>query len=206
MAADPHRGPAIGIHLYWLPLGSRGNGFVRFGGRVYESWVARRQQRQPLDLYHTALEVMLPDGRVVVETVWPIPDSKGAARGVVVEGPVFDRRLAWLRPMRYEVRCWRDGVIVDAGDAVGGPRLVSDDADQAQRLVELAASVPPLTWGNDELDTGEMWNSNSVVSMLLARSGVPMASIEPPNGGRAPGWTAGVVAGRRDAGGRPGSS
>ncbi len=197
MAADSRPGPAIGIHLYWLRLGSRGSGFVRLGGRVYEAFLARKQGREPLDLYHAALEVVLPDERVVVETVWPIPDSNGESRGVVVEGPVFTRRLAWLRPMRYEVRCWRDGVIIDAGDAIGGPRLVSDEAGRARRLVDLASSVPALVWGNDELGTGEMWNSNSVVSMLLARSGVPMASILPPDGGRAPGWRAGVVAGTR---------
>jgi hypothetical protein len=37
-----------------------------------------------------------------------------------------------------------------------------------------------------------MWNSNSVVSWLLARSGLQPEEIGPPAGGRAPGWAAGV--------------
>jgi hypothetical protein len=39
-----------------------------------------------------------------------------------------------------------------------------------------------------------MWNSNSVISWLLARSGLPAEAIRPPAGGRAPGWQAGLVA------------
>jgi hypothetical protein len=40
---------------------------------------------------------------------------------------------------------------------------------------------------------GEMWNSNSVISWLLVRSGVPMDGIEAPGQGRAPGWDAGIA-------------
>jgi hypothetical protein len=42
-----------------------------------------------------------------------------------------------------------------------------------------------------------MWNSNSVVSWLLAESGLPAERIQPPRGGRAPGWRAGVELARR---------
>jgi hypothetical protein len=42
-----------------------------------------------------------------------------------------------------------------------------------------------------------MWNSNSVISWLLARSGLPTNAIGPPAGGRAPGWQAGLVTARR---------
>jgi hypothetical protein len=42
-----------------------------------------------------------------------------------------------------------------------------------------------------------MWNSNSVVSWLIAGSGLSPESIRPPAGGRAPGWRAGIVAARR---------
>jgi hypothetical protein len=48
-------------------------------------------------------------------------------------------------------------------------------------------------WGRDELRAGEMWNSNSVISWLIARSGLDVESIRPPARGRAPGWRAGVV-------------
>jgi hypothetical protein len=38
-----------------------------------------------------------------------------------------------------------------------------------------------------------MWNSNSLISWLIARSGIDTASIHPPTGGRAPGWHAGLA-------------
>jgi hypothetical protein len=44
-----------------------------------------------------------------------------------------------------------------------------------------------------------MWNSNSVISWLIARSGIDIESIRPPAGGRAPGWQAGLVVARRHA-------
>ena len=44
-----------------------------------------------------------------------------------------------------------------------------------------------------------MWNSNSVVSWVIARSGLDAESIKPPAGGRAPGWHAGLeIASRRE--------
>ena len=52
-------------------------------------------------------------------------------------------------------------------------------------------------WGRDELGAGEMWNSNSVIAWVIARSGIEAQSIQPPRGGRAPGWRAGVVVASR---------
>jgi hypothetical protein len=52
-------------------------------------------------------------------------------------------------------------------------------------------------WGRDELHAGEMWNSNSVIAWLIARTGLEAEAIEPPPAGRAPGWNAGLVAVRR---------
>ena len=54
-------------------------------------------------------------------------------------------------------------------------------------------------WGRDELHTGEMWNSNSLISWLIARSGLDVDSVALPTGGRAPGWRAGIVAHREQA-------
>ncbi len=139
----------------------------------------------------------MPEGRFVIETAWPIPDAEPASRGVVVEGPVGSRRVERLRVLRYEVRRWRDGVIPDILEAVASPQRLSDEVDRAYRVLDLAPSVPSLVWGRDELGAGEMWNSNSVVSWLLARSGLPTEGIRPPAGGRAPGWEAGLVAARR---------
>lgn len=195
-AQSRSRSSDAGIDLYWIPLGAGGNGFVRFNGRVYEAVKARVESRRRLDLYHTALTVRVPEGRFVVENAWPSPDAATDSRGVVLEGPVFGRSIARFRPFRYEIRCWRDGLIPDAGEAIDSPLLVSDDLLRAQRLLTSVASVPPLIWGRDERETGEMWNSNSVVSWLLTRAGLAMDEICPPPGGRAPGWMAGIAVAR----------
>jgi hypothetical protein len=102
-----------------------------------------------------------------------------------------------MKIFRYELRCWHNGVIPDIGEAVDSPRHLSDDPAQTQALLSLVSAVPTPVWGRDELHAGEMWNSNSFVSWLLVRAGIDVAAIEPPAGGRAPGWTAGAVVARR---------
>ncbi|HSL25932.1 MAG TPA: hypothetical protein VLA54_06575, partial [Acidimicrobiia bacterium] len=161
LAAEP---ATTSIDLYWIPLGAGGAGFVRLNGRVYEAIQARLERRRPLALFHTALEVEALDGRFIIENAWPSPNADTASRGVVVEGPVGSRRVARLRLFRYEVRCWRDGIIPDAAEAVASPQRLSGDPRLARRLLDLVASVPVLVWGRDELGAGEMWNSNSVIS------------------------------------------
>jgi hypothetical protein len=42
-----------------------------------------------------------------------------------------------------------------------------------------------------------MWNSNSMISWLIARAGLRAESVHPPAGGRASGWRAGLVVARR---------
>jgi len=182
----------IGIFLYWIPLGAGGTGFVRMNGRIYEGVKARLERRQPLDLYHTALEVGVPEGPRVVETMWPSPDADTGSRGVVVEAPVFARWMSRTRVFRYEVRCWQDGILPDREQAIGGPQTLSEDLHTARHLLQMTGSVPALIWGRDESDVGDMWNSNSVISWLLTRSGLPIGRFQPPSGGRAPGWQAGI--------------
>ncbi|HZA40552.1 MAG TPA: hypothetical protein VFA00_07995 [Actinomycetota bacterium] len=186
---------AAAIDLYWLPLGAGGH-FVRLNGRVYEFIRASVERRKALDLYHSALEVTVPEGRFVIENAWPIPDADPAARGVTVEGPVGSRRLGRFRVFRYEVRRWLDGAIPDVAEAVASPVRLSSNEDDARRVLALASDVPVEVWGRDELRVGEMWNSNSVISWLLAGAGLPAAEIKPPPRGRAPGWISGVVAAR----------
>jgi hypothetical protein len=188
---DRHSQP--GVFLYWIPLGAGGSGFVRMNGRLYEAFQAGLGRRRRLDLYHTALQVRLPEGDFIVETTWPSPDGEVASRGVVVEGAVFAAWLSFTRVFRYEVRCWRDGVLPDADEAISGPQRVSGDLMVARNLLEMVGSVPALTWGRDPLGLGDMWNSNSVISWLLARSGLAMDTIPAPVGGRAPGWDAGLA-------------
>jgi hypothetical protein len=193
------------IELYWLPLGA-GGWFVRLNGRLYEAIHALLERRRPLDLYHSALRVHLPEGSFAIENCWPIPDGDGPSRGVVVEGPVGSRRMARWRALRYEVRRWRDGIIADADAAVASPQFLSDDPVRACRLLDLVAALPTPVWGRDELGTGEMWNSNSVIAWLLAQVGLLTDEIHPPTGGRTPGWEAGLVMARRQQPGddRPG--
>jgi len=187
--------PGSGVELYWLPLGVGGH-FVRLNGRVYERLVAWLERREAFVLYHAALCVELPEGSYVIEQA-PVRDGHGAERGVVAEGAVGSRRAAGFRIFRYELRCWRGGVIPDADEAVESPRLLTSDPDVARRLLELVHAVPMAVWGRDELGAGEMWNSNSLIAWLLARAGLPAATIHPPAGGRAPGWSAGVVVAAR---------
>lgn len=180
------------VDLYWLPLGAGGH-FVAINGCIYESIVARRDHRDRLDIYHTALVVSVLEGRFVIENAWPIPDARTSGRGVVVQGPVGAPILGHFRAFRYEVRCWRDGTIADIDAAVASPQLLSDDDHLAHALLELIPSIPVLTWGRKPYGCVEMWNSNSVISWLLTRVGVDMDRIEPPPRGRAPGWATGVA-------------
>lgn len=182
-----------GIYLYWIPLGAGGTGFVRMNGRIYERVKAWAERREPLDLYHTALEVRMSEGRYVVETMWPSPAGDPATRGVAVQAPVFAGWLSFTRIFRYEVRCWREGELPDASAAVGGPQAVSRDRLVAERLLDTCGEVPALTWGRDPGMVGDMWNSNSVISWLLSRAGVPIEKLRAPVRGRAPGWDAGVA-------------
>jgi hypothetical protein len=184
------------IDLFWLPLGAGGHS-VRWNGRVFEAVMARLERRPVCDLYHSALEVRVPEGIYVIEMT-PIRDDNGAQRGVVGEGPVGTRWAGAFRLFRYELRRWPGGSIPDVAEAVESPKRLSDDPGRARRLLELVPLVPKVVWGRDELHAGEMWNSNSVVSWLLARSGLDVSSIEPPPGGRAPGWMAGLVVAARE--------
>lgn len=185
------------IDLYWLPLGAGGHS-VRFNGRVYEALAARQQRRGTHDLYHSALVVEVPEGRFVIETA-PIRAGDDPQRGVVGEGAVGARWAGRFRIFRYELRCWRNGVIPDIGEAVESPRRLSNEPDQARRLLRLVEDVPRPVWGRDDLRTGEMWNSNSVIAWLIARAGLDPHAIHPPVGGRAPGWNAGLVVAQRSA-------
>jgi hypothetical protein len=142
------------------------------------------------------LAVTVAEGRFVIEMT-PVPDANGARRGVVAEGAVGSRWLGHLRVFRYEIRCWQDGTIPDISEASSSGSIRVDQSIGHQML-DLARSVPTAVWGRDELGAGEMWNSNSVSSWLLTRSGVNQVKLGPPHGGRAPGWDAGIVVARRD--------
>lgn len=147
---------------------------------------------------HSALQVHDRGRRFVIEMT-PVWSSDEIDRGVVGEGAVGMTWLGRSRYFRYEVRCWQDGQIPDLAEAVAGARRVSHDEAHAASLIDLVPTVPPLIWGRDQLGAGDMWNSNSLTAWLLARTGHDLSTIQPPTGGRAPGWQAGVVlAGRQE--------
>ena len=156
------------------------------------------QHRHHRPLFHSALVATTREGRFIVEMT-EIRDDRGEERGVVAEGAVGMACLRRLRLLRYEIGRWRDGVIPDISYAVGGPVRITDDVAVARQMLELVPLVPTPVWGRDELDAGEMWNSNSVTSWLLATLGLDAVAGRPPLEGRAPGWDAGVAV----AGGNP---
>ena len=131
-------------------------------------------------------------GRFTIEMT-PVPRARETDRGVVAQGAVGHRWARRLRVFRYEVRCWRDGTIPDLDEAVESPRRLTDDGHLSSRVLDLAPRIPTRVWGRDEHGTGDMWNSNSVISWLIASSGIETGSIAPPAGGRAPGWRAGLA-------------
>lgn len=184
-------GPSV--DLLWIPLGAGASvPLVRWNGRAYEALVARRQRRARQDLYHAALEVGASGGRYVVEMT-PAWGASHSGTGAVASGPVGARLLGRSRLFRYEVHCWRDGVIPDREFAVGGPRVLTTREDVAHHVLELAPTFPTAVWGRDEFGTGDMWNSNSLIAWLLSAAGLPAADIAPPSNGRAPGWNAGLA-------------
>jgi hypothetical protein len=183
------------IELYWLPLGAGGHS-VRVNGALFEAVAAGLGRRNRCDLYHAALQVDGAEGRFVVEQA--PARANGRARGVVAVGPVGARPAGRIRLFRYEIRRWPGGTIADVAEAVESPVPLSSERGTAERLLALVPSVPLPVWGRDELGLGEMWNSNSVISWLLARTGIEVEAIPLPRGGRAPGWRAGVVAARAD--------
>jgi hypothetical protein len=185
-----------GIDLYWLPIGA-GAHLLRWNGRVYEAVRALVERRAATELYHSALRVSIaPDAWAIEMTpVWAASSVRN--RGVVAEGAVGSQLLGCSRIFRYEVHCWRDGVIDDLAESVESPVRLTSDEVTCRRVLSVLPSVPTLVWGRDELRIGDMWNSNSVTAWALTRSGLDGAAVRPPVGGSAPGWQAGLVAAAR---------
>lgn len=180
------------MRLYWLPLGAGDNTHcVRINGRAFEAVQAAYERRPRRDLYHSALEIRLGDADFSIE-MGPAWGGLVDDRGVVGTGPVGARVLGRSRFFRYEVRCWPGGSIPDLAEAVGEPIEPATDAERTRLLLELVPRFPRATWGRDEFLTGDMWNSNSLVSWLLLMSGHDLSRVWLPARGRAPGWSAGI--------------
>lgn len=181
--------------LWWLPVGAGGRVVVRTS-RWWESLRALRARRSPRPLFHAALEVFDGEAGYVIEMT-PAWGGPVGPRGVVAEGPVGSRRLGGSRLFRYEIRCWKDGVIPDRRWAVEPPRRLALSPAAAGALIARVGHAPRFVWGRDPFGIGDMWNSNSLIAWLLEGSGIDTAEIAPPRGGDAPGWRCGAVAARR---------
>jgi hypothetical protein len=146
----PDRGslqwPKASIELYWLPLGA-GGWFVRLNGRIWEAIHAQRKHRRPLDLYHTALIVRVPEGRFVVENCWPIPNADGPAPQRAGGGAGVEPPAGPLADVRYESAAGETASSPNAGEAVASPQLLSQDSVVAHRLLDLVGSLPNPVWG-----------------------------------------------------------
>jgi hypothetical protein len=73
---------------------------VRLSGKLYEALTALAEHRPRLDLYHSALQIWLPEDRFVIECA-AILNLRGEERGVVAGGPVgmsWRARSGALRP------------------------------------------------------------------------------------------------------------
>ena len=176
--------------LLWIPVGAGGH-VVRRTSAWWERLVAWRQRRDPAPLFHAALELRRGGVPLAVEMApaWGAPHGD---RGDVRTGPVGLRALGRSRYFRYEVRCWAGGRIPDRAWAVGAPDVVTCSPRDVDLLARRVAEVPALVWGRAPSGTRDLWTSNSVVSWLLATTGL-LAGHAPPCDGRAPGWEAGVV-------------
>ncbi len=183
-AGDAADRATAAVDLYWLPLGAGGH-FVRLNGRVYEAVAARLQRRPRV----RSLPLRAPSG-----------GPRGEVRHRAGAGPRLERQGAGRRrrgrrrqslgrpisdlPLRDPSLA--RGHIPDVAEAVDSPRRLTSDEDRARRVLDVVAQVPTPVWGRDELATGEMWNSNSVIAWVIARSGIDTEAIQPPPGGAPP--------------------
>ena len=147
------------------------------------------------DLYHSALEVHVPEARFVIEQAPAWRRRRRARRRR--RGPGRHPRAGRFRLFRYEVRRWRDGVIPDAAEAVESPHAPERRDRLRAATARAGAGDADARMGPRRTGTGEMWNSTRSSrgsSCAVVSTSSPLA---PPRGGRAPGWNAGIVIARR---------
>jgi len=179
------------VDLYWLPVGAGTSRFQQASLRLWEAVEAARSRRPRMRLLHSALKLGVGPGTVY--TLELTPAFIGGAAPPLATGPVGLRGADRFRVFRYQLRCLPGEQLPDEEWAVQDPIRLTDDCAMARRVLELAPSVPKHVWGRRVAGTGEMWTSDSVISWLLARSGLDLSHIAPPAGGRAPGWYAGLA-------------
>jgi hypothetical protein len=179
-----------GVELYWIPVAAGTPRLQRASLRVWEAFEAARARRPRATLFHTALKLWPPSGQAL--TLELVPAFKGANQTSLASGPVGVRGADRWLIFRYQLLLVPGASLPDEQWAVESPVCLSTEAATASRLLELAPAVPGHTWGRRVKGTHEMWTSDSVVSWLLVRAGLDLTRVQPPAGGRAPGWGAGI--------------
>jgi hypothetical protein len=92
----------------WVPVGTS-CALMDVSTRRFEATLQRRPR---YEIYHSGLEVFVPEGRYTIEQT--PASAHGEQRGVVGIGPIGAEWLGGrVRMFRYELRRWRDGVIPD---------------------------------------------------------------------------------------------
>lgn len=179
------------MDLYWLPVAAGKLSPARkWSLWVWEALDAAAHRRPRKKLYHSALKLADDAGRV--HTVELMPDFAAEAYPPAVTGPVGFRGADRWRWFRYRLSCRPAECLPDEDWTVAVVRV--GDGAAAARVIESAPSVPRHVWGRRAAGTNEMWTSDSAISWLLLKAGVPLDGTAPPPEGRAPGWFAGIEA------------
>lgn len=178
------------VDIYWMPVAAGTGSHVRLWSlAAWEACDAFAHRRQRKKLYHSALKVRTPRAEDFTIELTPVFGFEPAPPAMT--GPVGFRGADRFRLFRYQMRCIRAERLPDEEWAVSQTRL-TDDSDIAERIVTATKEVPSLTWGRRAKGTSEMWTSDSAISWLLRRVGLDAAAVKVPEGGRAPGWVAGL--------------
>ncbi|MGE0602107.1 MAG: hypothetical protein AB7J35_22130 [Dehalococcoidia bacterium] len=178
------------VDIYWMPMAAGTASRVRLWSlAAWEALDAVAHRRSRKKLYHSALKVRTAAGENYTIELTPVFGFEPAPPAMT--GPVGFRGADRVRWFRYQMRCVRADSLPDEEWSVSQTRL-SDDARIAESILVAAADVPPHTWGRRAKGTSEMWTSDSAISWLVRRVGLDAHAISIPQGGRAPGWVAGL--------------
>jgi hypothetical protein len=182
------------VDLLWIPVAAGTPRAQQMSLALWEAIMAAASRRRRATLYHPAMKVGL-DG--VTYTMELTPVFVGEPSVPAMTGPVGFRGADRFRFFRYQLRCFEADMLPDEEWAPGPPIRLAGNRDLAQRMLDLAPAVPPYVWGRRVNGTSEMWTSASVVSWMLMQAGIDARSIAIPEGGRAPGWDAGIEVAER---------
>ena len=189
-----------GVYLLWIPLGAGASVPVaHWSGRAYEAISARRARRTAAAICSTRRWRSRAGGHRFVVEMTPAWGSAHTSAGSVASGPVAFQLLGRSRFFRYEVHCWRDGVIPTGTTRSVIPRCVSNDPDDRRSHPGPRSAVPNAHDGVATTSApGTCGTPTRSLPGCCPGRGSRTADVHPPRNGRAPGWRAGLVASGAD--------